>query len=489
MAADPKATPVYRFYNSQTGVHFYTISYTERNQIRAQLSHYLYEGMGFGAVIGPASGLSPVHRFLNKVTGTHFFTINETERNLVTTSLSHVFQYEGISWYASKTAASGWIAMHRFNNTRTGTHFYTASEAEKTQIQASMPHLQYEGVAYYVKPYQPVGAVSKVPHTGVSSSQCYRSNNVMGSCDDVASQTYGQQDGHRQRFNTLSYSAVGSYPLTSCVRDNVTGLIWEGKEASGGRAGTAQTGTPSQYVAYVNSLALCGFTDWRVPSVDELHGIKHYGNMPYSPAVDNAWFPNTAHAQYYAGTAATGLAWFVGMSTYGDVDIRAVSTTQIASSAIRLVRGAPWTGNRYVYTTYDYGDDAPDNAVVDLQQGLIWRRCSEGQTWGGSNCTGTVRKFTGNLAAMTYAKTISGWRMPNIKEMATLADRARMEPAFDVTAFPDAPVFDVYMSTTPFVRLQPYPPSYDFNPSLGNVRYWDYPRPAGALRLLKVVGE
>jgi len=47
--------------------------------------------------------------------------------------------------------SAGTKALHRFYNTKTGTHFYTASDAEKANVQNTLPHYNYEGIAYYVE--------------------------------------------------------------------------------------------------------------------------------------------------------------------------------------------------------------------------------------------------------------------------------------------------------------------------------------------------
>ena len=42
--------------------------------------------------------------------------------------------------------------VYRFFNTQTGTHFYTAAEAEKDSIIANLPTFNFEGTAYWVDP-------------------------------------------------------------------------------------------------------------------------------------------------------------------------------------------------------------------------------------------------------------------------------------------------------------------------------------------------
>jgi hypothetical protein len=111
-------------------------------------------------------------------------------------------------------------------------------------------------------------------------------------------------------------ATLGSDPNDwACTRDNVTGLIWEVKTASGlrsqnntytwydpnspdGNPGTANGGTctggacdTTGFVQAVNAQGLCGAGDWRLPTVKELEGIVDYGR--FNPAIDPEYFPNT----------------------------------------------------------------------------------------------------------------------------------------------------------------------------------------------------
>jgi Protein of unknown function (DUF1566) len=183
----------------------------------------------------------------------------------------------------------------------------------------------------------------KVPHTGITTDQCLDKRSysyMLVPCSSKGALALNnQQDGHRTQINTMSYSQVRSNPVTSCVKDIVTGLIWEGKEASGKRAGEnlytnydnttkKQVYDPSWtisgdetkahvrptreqinadtnsigYVNYVNSIALCGFTNWRLPTVMELQGIIDYGTV-VKPSVNKEWFPNTQSDSYWTSVS------------------------------------------------------------------------------------------------------------------------------------------------------------------------------------------
>ena len=131
----------------------------------------------------------------------------------------------------------------------------------------------------------------------------------------------------------------GTYLRTECVKDNITGLVWEGKNPAGStsRLGTAyytnydstsiaQKPSGNAYVnptqtdidASSNSIGyktsvnagsgLCGFTDWRMPTKDELLGIVVDGQ---DPKIDSTWFPNTRSDSYWTSTRVDNAVWTV----------------------------------------------------------------------------------------------------------------------------------------------------------------------------------
>lgn len=94
-----------------------------------------------------------------------------------------------------------------------------------------------------------------------------------------------------------------------------------------------------------------------------------------------------------------------------------------------------------------------DGTVTDQQTGLMWQRCSLGQTWDGATCSGSASKYDWQQAlAEGVDSAFTGfddWRLPNIKELASLAERACYSPAINTTAFPNTPS-GVYWSATAF---------------------------------------
>jgi hypothetical protein len=84
--------------------------------------------------------------------------------------------------------------------------------------------------------------------------------------------------------------------------------------------------------------------------------------------------------------------------------------------------------------------------VTDTQTGLIWARCSANQTTSGADCSGDAGTYT-HEQALAYATSQAGWRLPNMKELASLTDRGCQSPTIDATAFPATPS-SIYWSSS-----------------------------------------
>ena len=145
--SDNSAFQVYRFYNTETGSHFFTTSIAERNSVVETLDVLSFEGNAFDSNVTEANGTA-VFRFYNKDNGVHFYTAAAEEA--ASLRLNAGFKDEGISYYAANDDSNGGTALYRFYNTQNDSHFYTVSEAERDNIINTIGHYKYEDVAFYV---------------------------------------------------------------------------------------------------------------------------------------------------------------------------------------------------------------------------------------------------------------------------------------------------------------------------------------------------
>ncbi len=101
---DPNAAAIYRFFDSTDRSHFYTASSAERDSLIASRPDMVYEAVGtFYEHLNPQPGDVPVYRFFDSSNGTHFYTDSATERASVLSTRPDMVA-EGISFYeAPKT--------------------------------------------------------------------------------------------------------------------------------------------------------------------------------------------------------------------------------------------------------------------------------------------------------------------------------------------------------------------------------------------------
>ena len=116
-----------------------------------------------------------------------------------------------------------------------------------------------------------------------------------------------------------------------------------------------------------------------------------------------------------------------------------LSSTNYAACNSSIIRTAP--DSRYEFLN-------SNTEVKDKKTGLIWQRCSLGQTWNGSSCTGTAATYNWTNALQTAANIGNGWRLPNVKELDSLVEEACYNPSINETYFPNT-ISSYYWSSSP----------------------------------------
>jgi len=145
---DP-VTLVYRFFNKEAGVHFYTASYDEYLNVVQKLGYrYQYDGVAYSIGTDDPRNNKPLYRFFNMETGVHFYTVSEAEKANVIAKYSKRYKYEGVAYMVSDDPSG--MPVHRFYNPARNAHFYSLNTSE---IFGSLSdHYVYEGIGYYVIP-------------------------------------------------------------------------------------------------------------------------------------------------------------------------------------------------------------------------------------------------------------------------------------------------------------------------------------------------
>ncbi len=105
----------------------------------------------------------------------------------------------------------------------------------------------------------------------------------------------------------------------------------------------------------------------------------------------------------------------------------------------------------------DVGSVAPDSRyqlqnhateVLDTATGLVWQRCSLGQSYNLATgaCDNPVSTFSWTQAV---EQATGLWRLPNLKELSSLVARECETPAINTYFFPDTPSA-WYWSSSPY---------------------------------------
>jgi hypothetical protein len=207
-----------------------------------------------------------------------------------------------------------------------------------------------------------------------------------------------------------------SYDTTSpgVVLDRLTQLTWQ-------RAHHPDLLDWQAAIDHCACLTLAGHDDWRLPSRIELVSLADYSRA--NPAIDPVAFPGTPDEWFWSSSprpdsdppTAFYVAYFDGNTHHAALDV---------PYRVRCVRGGtatPAARPAYALTA---------DTVTDPHTGLTWQRRTD-------PTDRTFAEAASHCAALPLAG--GGWRLPDMKELQTLIDETRSDPAIDQAAFPETP--------------------------------------------------
>jgi len=287
-----------------------------------------------------------------------------------------------------------------------------------------------------------------LPKTG--QTKCWDTNGIEIPCTGTG------QDGEIQggvAWPEPRFTDNGDGTMT----DNLTDLMWtkDGYLPGGPLTWFQALG----YVAGMDAgtYANFGYTDWRLPNVNELESLVNSNQAGNSAWLMTQGFTNVKTLYYWSSTSyayyATGMAWIVGMwtgpvyagSKYQGGYVWPVRSGQ-CGSFVDSVICLPQTGQKVSYAPGDDGDlekgvvwptprfaDRGNDTVTDNLTGLIWTK--DANAPGPGDCDpGTVKTWQ---QALDYVACLNNssylgytdWRLPNRTELHSLTDYSQYNRA------------------------------------------------------------
>ena len=272
------------------------------------------------------------------------------------------------------------------------------------------------------------------------------------------------------------------------VTDNLTSLAWT-KDANAPEPAACSSATPKRgtwqgalnYVACLNTNNYLGYTDWRLPNINELVSLVNKGQTypgawlnTQGLSVWGSFWSSTTSAGYSQGRALivsmdTGWvgndyksgqggyygSWPVRSGQSGVIQLLKTGQTTCYDSSGNVIAcagtgqdgdiqaGSPWPIPRFT--------DNGNGAITDNLTGLIWTK--DANAPGPAACSpATPKTWQGALNYVACLNTnnylgYTDWRLPNINELKSLVNKEQTDPG-------------AWLNTQGFTNVQSYSSLY-----------------------------
>jgi len=289
------------------------------------------------------------------------------------------------------------------------------------------------------------------PIVDTGQVQCYAANGAASTCPAEGSALFGQDAQYTGQAPRYTNNRDGT------ITDDVTGLTWQQSPDTNGDGviNAADKLTYDQAVAGASTLNLAGYTDWRLPTIQELYslilfdgvdpsGLEGGSNQTLIPFIDTDYFDfaygdtgagerlidaQFASSTIYVASTMNGIETMFGVN-FADGRIKGYGLSlhgQEKTFYVLYVRGNPSYGeNSFV--------DNANGTISDHATGLMWQQndSGSGMVWA------DALAYCQNLTLAGYGD----WRLPDAKELQSIVDYTRspdttasasIDPLFNVT--------------------------------------------------------
>ena len=153
---------------------------------------------------------------------------------------------------------------------------------------------------------------------------------------------------------------------------------------------------------YCENLVLADYTDWRLPTIDELKNLIRYGSEPYNSWLKKQGFENLGSYSYWSSSIPSG--WpssaYRLYLPHGSTNHYSSKTSKLYYFAVRRAN------NKKRFKNFG------SNIIVDTKTGLMWQRVmlKEPINWADANIHCKKLKLGG----------YKDWRLPTKKELKSL---------------------------------------------------------------------
>jgi hypothetical protein len=355
-------------------------------------------------------------------------------------------------------------AEYQFWATKAGYGFYPSAGSEAKVMRAGMngqfaglntanPPIIFAVIDWVPAPYSSMSGADFIAYDGSNPPL------TIGATGQSVSYVSGD-DGALHKG--ASWPATRFTPnQNGTVTDNLTGLIWLQN------AGCFASANWATALKDVNALAsgTCGLSDgstagtWRLPNLIELESIVDVSASNPALTAGNP-FLNVSTGIYWTSTPYYGgepgfdgetgsiSAWTIRFSDGRYINDGVSNLMATSSNAVWAVKGAAstlklaTTGFNVAYVAGDDGTlqmgvgltsprwiDNGNGTVSDTMTGLLWLKqasCIQ-QPWAAA--LAVVNQLSSGQCGLTDGSAPGSWRMPNRKEMQSMADRMQTDEA------------------------------------------------------------